>query len=71
MNETKRRWFARLAAGLLAFSLSASACPPVFAQEEPAAEGEGQGEGRPLDGYMGTSILAFAALFLIGKSARR
>lgn len=70
MNETKRRWFTRIGAGLLALSLAGSACPPVFAQEEPEMEG-GESKGRPLDGYMGTSILAFAALFLIGKSARR
>jgi hypothetical protein len=69
MNETKRRWFTRLGAGLLALTLTASACPPALAQEEPAAEGESK--GRPLDGYFGAAILAFGALFLIGKSARR
>jgi hypothetical protein len=69
MSETKRRRFARFGAGLLALSLAASACPPARAQEEPPAEGEST--GRPLDGYFGAGILAFVALFLIGKSARR
>jgi len=70
MSETKRRWFTRFGAGLLALSLAASACPPARAQEEPA-EADGESKGRPLDGYFGAGILAFAALYLIGKSARR
>ena len=69
MSETKRRRFTRFGASLLALSLATAACPPARAQEEPPAEGESK--GRPLDGYFGTAILAFAALFLIGKSARR
>ena len=40
---------------------------------EAAAEGEepGAGSGRPLDGYIATAAMAFLALFIIAKSARR
>jgi len=69
MNTNKRRWFSRMGASLLAIGLVTVPCPPAHAQEEPPADGESK--GRPLDGYFGTGILAFGALFLIGKSARR
>ena len=71
LNTSTRRWFSRAGAGLLIAGLMVAApCPRVHAQEEPGAE-EGESKGRPLDGYFGTCILAFGALFLIGKSARR
>jgi hypothetical protein len=69
--RTRARAFAPLA---LAGFLSVGVPPaPVAAQEappNPEAPAEG-GSGRPLDGYFGTGILAFLALFIIGKSARR
>ena len=43
---------------------------PVAAQEPAPAEGDGTA-GRPLDGYIGTAVLAFLALFIVAKSARR
>lgn len=71
MKPMKRRGASRFAAAFLALGLALSACPAttVHAQEEPAAEGDSS--GRPLDGYFGTAALAFLALFIVGKSARR
>jgi hypothetical protein len=69
MNLNTRRWYSRFGASLLALGLFVAPCPTVHAQEEPGADGESK--GRPLDGYFGTGILAFGALYLIGKSARR
>ncbi|WP_165247621.1 hypothetical protein [Paludisphaera soli] len=70
MNPMRRRWTRSLATGLVALGLMLSAAPAsVRAQEDPEAEGEA--EGRPLDGYAGTFILAALAVFIIGKSARR
>ncbi len=44
----------------------------VLAQAPDAAAEGGDGEkGRPLDGYIGTAILVFLALFIVAKSARR
>lgn len=58
---------------LLAATFSLAIPPaPAAAQEPPPAEGaEGESSGRPLDGYIGTAVLAFLALFIVGKSARR
>lgn len=75
-NLNIRRWTSRVGAGLLALGLLAVApSPSVHAQQPPddfgAGAEEGEGKGRPLDGYFGTGILAFGALYLIGKSARR
>jgi len=72
-NTSARRWSARAGAGLLALGLLAAApCPRVHAQaQDDFAPDDGESKGRPLDGYFGTAILAFGALFLIGKSARR
>jgi hypothetical protein len=71
--NTRRRWI-RIGASVLALGLlTAAPCPSVRAQDGTGLpeEGESGGKGRPLDGYFGTAILAFGALFLIGKSARR
>lgn len=70
MNANRRRWTRAIAAGVLALGLGLSGASGVArAQEDPAAEGAS--EGRPLDGYFGTAILALLAIFIIGKSARR
>jgi hypothetical protein len=56
---------------LLAATFSLAIPPAPAAAQEPApAEGEGE-SGRPVDGYIATSVLAFLALFIVGKSARR
>lgn len=70
MNANRRRWTLAIAAGMLALGLGLSGASGVArAQEDPGAEGAS--EGRPLDGYAGTCILAALAVFIIGKSARR
>jgi hypothetical protein len=62
---------------LVALSLTGSSflSNPARAQAPPPdpnapAEGESS-SGRPLDGYLGTAVLAGLALFIVGKSARR
>jgi hypothetical protein len=54
---------------ILVLALTAA---PALAQNpgEPPPAG-GEASGRPLDGYLATAALAFAALFVVGKSARR
>jgi hypothetical protein len=77
MTTTIRPWIGRIARSLLVLGLllTPSVSQPAWAQgpNDPAAapEGEGQGQGRPLDGYIGTAILLALALFVVGKSARR
>ena len=44
-------------------------CPAVRAQDE--EPGGGESKGRPLDGYIATSMLCGLALFIVGKTARR
>lgn len=65
--------FSRIGATLfLAATFGLAVAPMPVSAQEPAAEGtEGESTGRPLDGYIGTAILAFLALFVVGKSARR
>ena len=70
MNMKRRRWARAIAAGLLALGLSLSAASPAVRAQDEMGE-EGDSSGRPLDGYFGTAILAFAAVYIIGKSARR
>jgi hypothetical protein len=55
---------------LLILGLTLTATPALAQNpgEPPAGE---EGKGRPLDGYFATSVLAFAALFAVGKTARR
>ncbi|MFO0906959.1 MAG: hypothetical protein U0794_01115 [Isosphaeraceae bacterium] len=67
MIRFSSRWLAPIGLALvllLASSHSAMA-------QEPAPEGGGQSEGRPFDGYFAAGVLAGAALFAVGKSARR
>jgi hypothetical protein len=40
-------------------------------QAAPEDGAAGKGQGRPLDGYIGTAVLLLLALFIVGKSARR
>jgi len=44
-------------------------CPAVRAQDE--EPGGGESKGRPLDGYIATSLLCGFALFIVAKTARR
>jgi hypothetical protein len=68
---------ARLVAHSLAATLGLTVtvgltATPAFAQNGPApAEGEGESSGRSGDGYIATGCLAFLAMFLVAKSARR
>ena len=56
----------------LALALTlAGASAPALAQEPDAPPVEGEGSGRPLDGYLATAALVGLALFIAGKSARR
>jgi hypothetical protein len=58
----------------LAFCMPLVLARPAHAQApgEPGAPApEGEASGRPLDGYIGTTVLALLALFIVGKSARR
>jgi hypothetical protein len=67
----------RLARALATLAMTVTLCAgvaptPARAQEPAAAEGEaGEGSGRPWDGYIATAALAFLALFIVAKSARR
>ena len=69
MNAMRRRWTRAIAAGLVALGLGLSAGSGVVRAQDGGEEGSS--EGRPLDGYFGTGILAALAVFIIGKSARR
>jgi hypothetical protein len=77
MNQFPKRGRGRLAVAVLGLGLVCSGaldrCVRAQNPNEPAGLNEEpeKGTGRPFDGYMGTSILAFLALFLVGKSARR
>ncbi len=68
MQRKRSPWISWIASGLVALSLVC--CPTVRAQaqEEPASE---ESKGRPLDGYIATSLLCGLAIFIIGKTARR
>jgi len=78
MTAPFRAWTRRIAPVLLVLGLTLTPIisHPARAQapDEPAgAEGEpaGKGTGRVYDGYIGTAVLMFLALFIVGKSARR
>ena len=60
----------RLASLALAFSLVAFAPLPIASAQE-AAPGAEEDEGRPLDGYLATGMLAGLAMWAVGKTARR
>jgi hypothetical protein len=64
------RWTRRLAPLALALIVGLSPAP-ARAQEPPPEGTTGESSGRPFDGYFLMGILAFAALFVVGKSARR
>lgn len=65
---TRIRTFVLALALAIASGLIAST--PAYAQDEPVPPA-GEGSGRSLDGYFGTSFLAGFAIFAICKSARR
>lgn len=67
MQRKQSPWVSWLAPGLVAMSLIF--CPAVRAQDDEAAAGESK--GRPLDGYIATSLLCGLALFIVGRTARR
>ena len=59
-------------ASLLALATILGLGLPAASAQEPAPERGGEAsEGRPLDGYVATAVLAGLALFLVAKSARR
>lgn len=73
MKRLPRIRIGRLASPALALAISLGAIGwtrPVSAQEPAPAGGE-QEEGRPLDGYIATTILCGLAMWAVGKSARR
>ncbi len=69
MNADRRRWTRAIAAGVLALGLGFSGASGVARAQDDGSEEPS--EGRSLDGYFGTAILAALAVFIIGKSARR
>jgi hypothetical protein len=68
LNRISRTCVALMLASVVGLAVAPA---PARAQEPAPAEGEGDSSGRPLDGYIGTAVLAFLALFIVGKSARR
>lgn len=64
------RWSRCLALALVLTAAPALAQNPPGQPGEPGAA-EGEGSGRPLDGYLATAALAGAAMFAVGKTARR
>lgn len=67
MRRTISAFLSRLAPGLLAVGLIV--CPAAQAQEPEGVEEKS--EGRYLDGYLATGALCGAALWVVGKTARR
>ena len=67
MQRKRSPWVCWLAPGLVALGLIF--CPAVRAQDE--EPGGGESKGRPLDGYIATSLLCGFALFIVAKTARR
>ena len=67
MQQNRSSWIRWLAPGIVALGLIQS--PAARAQDDAGATAESK--GRPLDGYIATSMLCGLALFIIGKSSRR
>ena len=67
MQQNRSSWIRWLAPGIVALGLIQS--PAARAGDDEGATAESK--GRPLDGYIATSMLCGLALFIIGKSARR
>jgi len=66
----------RLARALATLAMTVTLCAGVYPSaaraQEPAAGGiPEESSGRPLDGYLATAAMAFLALFIVAKSARR
>ena len=69
---TPTRWTRPLAALALALAFTSAYVPrQAVAQEPEPAPVEGEGSGRPFDGYFATGALAGFVMFLVCKSARR
>lgn len=66
-STRKKRRLASLALAIVVGLIPAAA----RAQDEPPPDAGGQSSGRPFDGYFLMGILAFGALFVVAKSARR
>ena len=61
-----------LATLAMTVTLCAGVCPSAARAQEPAPGGIAEeSSGRPLDGYLATAAMAFLALFIVAKSARR
>lgn len=73
MTGIWRRWARRTAPAFLAIGLflSPTLSVPARAQEDMGMPGQEKSEGRPLDGYLGTTCLLLLLFFIVGKSARR
>ncbi len=63
------RWTLRMAVPVLFLSLASVPAPARAQEPEPVVEGESEGD--PFYGYLGTAALCFAAIFAVCKSARR
>jgi len=73
MTAKLRRWMRPIALALLVLALAPAPIisHPARAQEPEPVPVEEKGTGRVYDGYIGTAVLVFLALFIVGKSARR
>ena len=69
MNSLLKRWKSRLAVAVLGVGIfvSPAFCPITLAQEPTEAAAPGEGSGRSLDGYLGTTCLVLLALFMVGE----
>ncbi len=63
------RWTRHLAIPTLLLALGSIPAPARGQEPEVAVEGEDEGD--PFYGYLGTAALCFAAIFAVCKSARR
>jgi hypothetical protein len=67
MHQKRSSWIRWLAPGIATLGLILSSA--ARAQDDEAASTESK--GRPLDGYIATTLLSALVFYIIGKSARR